>query len=128
MNSIPIQPNATATIHHRRPVLPVLNLLVAGAAVTLAAVAIATDDTGSITPQPSPLVAAAAVEAPALWWADPAQHPANRDVPRSAVDTTGEAPALWLADPAQHPANQDVPRSAVDTAGEAPALWWAERR
>jgi hypothetical protein len=98
MNSIPIQPDTTATIHHRRPVLPVLNLLVAGAAVTLAAVAIATDDTGSTTPQPSPLVAAAAVEAPALWWADPAQHPANQDVARSAVDTAVETPALWLAE------------------------------
>jgi hypothetical protein len=39
----------TATIHHHRPMLPVLNLLVAGAAVTLGVVAIATDDAGSIT-------------------------------------------------------------------------------
>ena len=54
----------TANIHHRRPSLPVLNLLVAGAAVTLGVVAIVTDDVSSITPQPRPVVATPAVEAP----------------------------------------------------------------
>jgi hypothetical protein len=53
-----------ATIHHHRPMLPVLNLLVAGAAVTLGVVAIATDDTGSITPLPTPAVTTPASEAP----------------------------------------------------------------
>ena len=54
----------TATIHHRRPMLPVFNLLVAGAAVTLGVVAIATDDASSITPQPRAVVTSPAVESP----------------------------------------------------------------
>jgi hypothetical protein len=54
----------TATINHHRPMLPVLNLLVAGAALTLGVVAIATDDASSITPQPRPVVTTPAVEAP----------------------------------------------------------------
>ena len=53
-----------ATIHHSRPLLPVLSLLVAGAAVTVGVVAIATDDVSSITPQPRPVAIAPAVEAP----------------------------------------------------------------
>jgi hypothetical protein len=44
--------------------LPVLNRLVAGAAVTLGVVAIATDDATSITPEPRPVVTAPTVEAP----------------------------------------------------------------
>jgi hypothetical protein len=54
----------TATIYHHRPMLPVLNLLVASAAVTLGVVAIATDDASSITPQPRSAVTEPAVEAP----------------------------------------------------------------
>jgi hypothetical protein len=118
MNSIPIQPDTTTTIHHRRPVLPVLSLLVAGAAVTLAAVAIATDDAGSSTPQSSPLVAAAAIELPSPWWADPAQHPANQDPPLSANQSS--AAAITAAK--DHPAN-----GSADTTGDGTA-WWAERR
>ena len=53
---------STAVRHHRRPTLPVFNLLVAGAAVTLGVVAIATDDVTSITPRPA--VTTPAVEAP----------------------------------------------------------------
>jgi hypothetical protein len=109
MNTIPIPADTTATIHHRRPVLPVLSLLVAGAAFSLAAVAIATDDAGSSTPQPSPLLTAAAVEAPSLWWADPARHPANQDpAPLSLSQAGGDG--------------------AVNTTGKAPTPWWAERR
>ena len=118
MNSIPIQPDTTASIHRRRPVLSVRNLLVAGAAATLAAVA--------ITPQRSPLVQAAAVEAAAPWWADPAQHPGNQDLPLSANEGA-IAPSLWWADPAHHPANQDLLRAA-NPAGVAPTNWSAERR
>ena len=44
---------STAVRHHRRPMLPMFNLLVAGAAVTLGVVAIATDDVSSITPRPA---------------------------------------------------------------------------
>jgi hypothetical protein len=44
--------------------LPVLNLLIAGAALTLGVVAIATDDASSITPQARP-VTTPAVEPPA---------------------------------------------------------------
>jgi hypothetical protein len=54
----------TATIKHNRPMLPVLNLLVAGAALTLGVVAIATDNASSITPQLQPIVTTPAVEAP----------------------------------------------------------------
>ena len=47
MNTIPIQTDVAPTpIHHSWPVLPVLNLLVAGAALALAVAAIATDDAG----------------------------------------------------------------------------------
>ncbi len=56
MNSTPLQPDTTATIHHHRPVLSVRNRLVAGAGITLAAVAIATGAMASIAPLPSPLV------------------------------------------------------------------------
>ena len=48
----------TATVHPYRLMLPVLNLLVAGAAVTLGVVAIATDDAGSITESPPVATAA----------------------------------------------------------------------
>ena len=44
-----------ATVHHSRPMLPMLSLLVAGAAITLGVVAIATDDAGSVTPSPAPV-------------------------------------------------------------------------
>jgi hypothetical protein len=54
----------TATIKHHRPMLPVLNLLIAGAALTLGVVAIATDNASSITPQPRPVATTPAVEAP----------------------------------------------------------------
>ena len=40
----------TTLIHRRLPLLPTLNLLLAGGAVVLAAVAIAADDVGSATP------------------------------------------------------------------------------
>ena len=142
MNGTP-QPDTTAQIHRHRPVLSVRNLLIAGAAVTLAAMA--------ITPR-SPLVQAAAVEAapwwadpaqhpanqdpslstnqagvaPTHWWADPAQHPANQD-PSLSANQAGVAPTHWLADPAQHPANQD-PSLSANQAGVAPTHWWAERR
>jgi hypothetical protein len=109
----------TATVHPSRPLLPVLSLLVAGAAAILGVVAIATDDAESITPQPSPRVAAAAVEAPSLWWADPAQHPANQDPPLSA----NQAGVAVNSDATDHPVN-----GSVYTTGEDPALWWAERR
>ena len=109
----------TAAIHHRPPLLPVLSLLVAGAAVTLGVVAIATDDASSITPQPSPRVAAAAVEAPSRWWTDPAQHPANQDPPLPA----NRAGAAARSDAKDHPVN-----GSVYTTGEAAAPWWAERR
>jgi hypothetical protein len=47
----------TAIVHQHRPVLPVLSLLVAGAAASLAAIAIVTDDVGLITtPVPSRVV------------------------------------------------------------------------
>ena len=45
-----------ATVHHHRTMLPVFSMLVAGAALTLGAVAIATDDVSTDTPQPSPVV------------------------------------------------------------------------
>ena len=48
----------TAIVHHRRPWLPALNLLLAGGAAVLGVVAITSDDVGSITPVPaSPVVA-----------------------------------------------------------------------
>ncbi len=53
-----------ATVHHHRPTLPVLSMLVAGAALSLGAVAIATDDVS--TPQPSPVVGTPAAEEPAV--------------------------------------------------------------
>ena len=141
MNSTP-QPATAAPIHRHRPVLSVRNLLIAGAAVTLAAMA--------ITPR-SPHVQAAAVEAAAPYWADPAQHPANQDPTLSAnraaaapywadpaqhpanqdptlsANRAGVAPTHWLADPALHPANQD-PSLSASQAGVAPTLWWAEHR
>ena len=52
-----------ATVHHSRPMLPMVSLLVAGAAVTLGVVAIATDDAGSVTPSPAPVVTTRAVAA-----------------------------------------------------------------
>ncbi len=54
-----------ATVHHNRSMLPMLNLLVAGAAVTLGVVAITTDDAGSITPPPASAVTTRAGEAAA---------------------------------------------------------------
>ena len=84
MNSTP-QPATAAPIHRHRPVLSVRNLLIAGAAVTLAAMA--------ITPR-SPLVQAAAVEAAAPYWADPAQHPANQD-PTLSANQAAVAPTHW---------------------------------
>jgi hypothetical protein len=66
-------PANIATVHHRRQTLPVLSLLVAGAAVALGALAIATDDVSSITPQPRPAVTTTVVGAqvPAPPVADP---------------------------------------------------------
>ena len=116
MNSIAIEPDTAASIHRHRPVLSVRNLLIAGAAVTLAAMA--------ITPR-SPHVQAATVEA-APWWADPAQHPANQD-PTLSANEAGAAPNQWWADPAQHPANQD-PSLSANEAGAAPNHWLAIRR
>jgi hypothetical protein len=120
MNSIPIAADtATAPIHHRRPVLPVLTLLVAGAAFSLAVVAIATDDAGSNSPQPSPLLrTAAAIQAPLPWWADPAQHPANQD-PSPVANQAVEA------------ASGDATSSPGDGAGTTrggPTAGWAERQ
>ena len=57
---------STATVHQHRPMLPVFNVLVAGAALTLGAVAIATDDVSSVTRQPAPAVESPAVEEPAV--------------------------------------------------------------
>jgi hypothetical protein len=79
-----------ATVHHRRQTLPVLSLLVAGAAVTLGAVAIATDDVNSITPQPRPAVTTTAVEAqaPAPPVANPEGAAASEghcDLPRTGL-------------------------------------------
>ena len=54
----------TATVHDHRPMLPRLNLLIVGTAVALGVVAIATDDTGSLTQPPAPVVTTRAVEAP----------------------------------------------------------------
>ena len=48
----------TAIVHHRRPWLPTLNLLLASGAVVLGVIAITSDDLGSTTPSPvSPAVA-----------------------------------------------------------------------
>ena len=48
----------TAIVHHRRPWLPTLNLLLAGGAAVLGVIAITSDDVGSTTPVPaSPVVA-----------------------------------------------------------------------
>jgi hypothetical protein len=55
-----------ATFHHHRPMLPVFSVLVAGAALALGAVAIATDDVGTVTPQPSPVVVTSVAEKPAV--------------------------------------------------------------
>ena len=52
-----------ATVHHSRPMLPMVSLLVAAAAVTLGVVAIATDDAGSVTLSPAPEVTIPAIEA-----------------------------------------------------------------
>jgi hypothetical protein len=57
---------STATVHQHRPILPVFNVLVASAALTLGAVAIATDDVSSVTRQPAPAVESPTVEAPAV--------------------------------------------------------------
>jgi len=54
----------TATVHQHRPMLPMLSLLAAGAAITLGVVAIATDDAGSFTPSPTPVVTTRGVDAP----------------------------------------------------------------
>ena len=40
----------TAIVHHRRPWLPALNLLLAGGAAVLGVIAITSDDVGSVTP------------------------------------------------------------------------------
>jgi hypothetical protein len=120
MKSIPTQPDTAATRCHRpRPAPPVLNLLAACAAVTLAAVAIHVHDAGAITPQASPSVAAAAAEAPALWWTDLAQHPANRDQPLTANQTGVTAIS---------PVEGHAGHGTVDRTGEPPAPWWAGRR
>ena len=57
---------SAATIDHHRPVLPVLSALVAGAALTLGVLAIATDDVSSVTPQPSPVAVTSTVDEPAV--------------------------------------------------------------
>ena len=54
----------TATVHQHRPMLPMLSLLAAAAAITLGVVAIATDDAGSLTPSPTPVVSTRDVDAP----------------------------------------------------------------
>ena len=41
------------TVHHRRPWLPALNLLLAGGAAVLRVIAITSDDVGSITLAPA---------------------------------------------------------------------------
>jgi hypothetical protein len=119
MKSIPIQPDAAATSHRPRPALPVLKLLAANDAVTLAAVAIHAQDAGAITPQASPSVEAAAVDAPSLWWTDAAQHAANQDQPPTANQTGVSA----ISPVEDHPG-----QGTVDRIGEPPAPWWAERR
>ena len=43
----------TAIVHHRRPWLPTLNLLLAGGAAALGVIAITFDDAGSTTPAPA---------------------------------------------------------------------------
>ena len=43
----------SAIVHHRRPGLPTLNLLLAGGAAVLAVIAITFDDVGSTTPVPA---------------------------------------------------------------------------
>ena len=55
-----------ATVHHHRPMLPIFSMLVAGAALTLGAVAIATDDVSTDAPQPSPVVVAPVAGTPAV--------------------------------------------------------------
>jgi hypothetical protein len=48
----------SAIVHHRRPLLPALNLLLAGGAALLAVIAITSDDVGSTTLAPAtPVVA-----------------------------------------------------------------------
>jgi hypothetical protein len=55
----------TATIHQQRPILSVFSLLVAGAGVALATVAIATDDVSRIAVVPQSQTVQPSVEAPA---------------------------------------------------------------
>ena len=51
----------TALVHHRRPWLPAINLLLAGGAAVLAVIAITTNDVGSNSPAPAPALSVVAV-------------------------------------------------------------------